>query len=479
MTGQVPANYAGRPAPAPPAPAPPAPVPPAPARPAQARTAGAPGARAARTRAGRSRLGAGTPAVLRLLLISLVLGSVIWGAVAAWSVGLHASAASEVVSTGEPVSLAAQQMYQSLSDADVTATTAFLSGPDEPLGVREHYQADIANAAADLATLRNAGASAGSQLAGNLATVSTALPLYAGYVQQAQTYSAAGYPLTGGSFMQVASEEMHLTLLPAASAIYARENAALTAKSAQATGLPLILVAVLLAIAIGLVLLRTQRWLTRRTHRTVNYGLLLAFAAVVVGTVWLVIAFAAARSDFHQGIGHGSTPAQAAAQAGIAAQEARSDEVLNLISRSGSTSFQADFTAMSDQIGPGSGTLLAAAAASSPAGTGAAAIASAESEAKTWYTASSKVFALNLAKVDYATETSLVIGTASGSSAADFARLESDLRQAIAADQVVFRSNAVAGSGAFGGLEVGVIIAALLMAAGSAWGLSRRLAEYR
>jgi hypothetical protein len=34
-------------------------------------------------------------------------------------------------------------------------------------------------------------------------------------------------------------------------------------------------------------------------------------------------------------------------------------------------------------------------------------------------------------------------------------------------------------SGAFGGLEVAVIIAALLMAVGSAWGPSRRLAEYR
>jgi hypothetical protein len=47
------------------------------------------------------------------------------------------------------------------------------------------------------------------------------------------------------------------------------------------------------------------------------------------------------------------------------------------------------------------------------------------------------------------------------------------------ADQAVFKTNAAAGSGAFGGLEADVIVAALLMAAGSAWGLSRRLAEYR
>ncbi len=121
--------------------------------------------------------------------------------------------------------------------------------------------------------------------------------------------------------------------------------------------------------------------------------------------------------------------------------------------------------------------MLTSAAAARPA-SGSSHVADAEQDAKAWYSASAKVFALDVA-ANYAAETDLVIGTGSGSSAADFARLERDLRQAIAAGQVVFRSNAAAGSGAFGGLAAGVIIAALLMAAGSAWGLSRRLAEYR
>jgi hypothetical protein len=468
MTGQVPAaTFGGRPGPAPAPPAPPAvqglhAVPPPPRR-----------------RATRSLLGAGTPAVLRSLLVGLVLASVLWGVVAAWTVDQHASAASEVVSTSEPLSLAAQEMYQSLSDADVTATTAFLAGPPEPLSVRQHYEADIAKAAADLAELRSSGASgSGSALPRNLAAVSAGLPLYTGYVQQAQTYGSLGYPLTGGSFMQVASEEMHLTLLPAASAIYSQENAGLTAASAQATGLPLIVIAVLLAIGIGFVLLRGQRWLTRRTHRTVNYGLLLATVAVVVATVWLVVAFGSARSDFGTGLGHGSTVAESVAQAGIAAQQARSDEVLNLISRSGATSFQDDFAVEQKRIGPGDGTLLSSAAAASPAGVGSTAVAAAGTDATAWYAASKKVFALDTA-ANYAAETKLVIGTGTGSSAAAFARLEADLNRAIAADQVVFTSNAASGSGAFGGLEAAVIIAALLMAAGSAWGLSRRLAEYR
>ena len=67
-----------------------------------------------------------------------------------WTVSQHASAAQDVVSTSEPLSLAAQQMYQALSDADVTATTAFLSGPACRWPASERYAADIARAAADL-----------------------------------------------------------------------------------------------------------------------------------------------------------------------------------------------------------------------------------------------------------------------------------------------------------------------------------------
>ena len=106
-------------------------------------------------------------------MIVLLIASLAWGAVAAWTVIQHSSAAHDVVSTSEPLSLSAQRMYLSLSDADVTATTAFLGSPNEPLAVRQRYAADIAGAAADLSSLRNAAArSANPQLTSSLAAVS-------------------------------------------------------------------------------------------------------------------------------------------------------------------------------------------------------------------------------------------------------------------------------------------------------------------
>src|SRR5215470_5212866 len=84
-----------------------------------------------------------TPAKLRLLLIGLVSLCLIWGAVAAWVVSQRASAANDVASTTETLSLDGQKIYRFLSDADATADTAFLSSGLEPIDGPLGYQADI------------------------------------------------------------------------------------------------------------------------------------------------------------------------------------------------------------------------------------------------------------------------------------------------------------------------------------------------
>jgi hypothetical protein len=419
------------------------------------------------------------PGRLQALMVGLLLASLAWGAVTAWTVIQHSSAAHNVVSTSEPLSLSAQQMYRSLSDADVTASTTFLANANAPLAARQRYTADIARAAADLTSLKDAAAgSSNAQLVSSLAAVSAGMPVYTDNVARAQTWRSLGYPLTGGSFIQVASDEMHLTLLPAAQQIYNQENSALNAASARATGLPWIVAVVLLAIVLGFALFRVQRWLTRRTHRVVNYGLLAASLALVACTLWLAVAFVVARSDLQRGVGHGSTPAESLAKAAIYTQQIRADEVLNLISRSGDKPFLQDSQSVRHILGPGPGTLLTAAGQASPSGAGAQWAAQAASDEKAWYAVDSQVYNYD-GQAQYRLETPLVTGTKQGSSGAEFSRVENDLSRAIAADQVTFHSGAAAGSNAYAGLDVGIIVAALIMVAGCAWGLSRRLAEYR
>jgi hypothetical protein len=393
-----------------------------------------------------------------------------WGALAALTVSQHASAADDVAATSEPLSLDAQQIYQSLADADVTVSTGYLYGHIEPFADRQRYLHDIAVVAADLKVVT--AASGNSAIGGSLSTLSAALPVYTGYVEDGQIYNSLGYP-AGGSFTEVASEEMHLTLLPAARSVYARENARLAAASAQATGLPLAVITIVAGLAVGFVLYRSQRWLSRRTHRMINGGLLLASLAGVAALVWLVVAVTGARADLLQATGHGSGPAETLAQADIAALQARGDETLNLISRTGDADFQQDFRAAQTELD----TLLTAAGPRSTAGA-ATSITAARHESTAWFAVNQRAQALD-AVYNYGAETQLETGSGTGTAGTLFGQLSADIGSAITADQAVFASNAATGSDTFTGLEEGIVVLALVMAAGCAWGLSRRLAEYR
>ncbi len=435
-----------------------------------------------------------TPGRLRLLLAGLVVLSLAWGVLAALTANQHASAAADVVAVSEPLSLDAEEIYQSLSDADATAANAFLSGGLEPAAARQRYNADITQAAIRIEAasalvgssaartqlpshLKKQASTVGSATGDDLATLSAGLPVYAGEVQTAQADNRLGLPL-GAAYLREASALLRGTLLSAASDIYTKESGLLTSASAQATGLPLIVVAIVIGLGIGYLLYRSSRWLTRHTHRVVNYGLLVAAVAGAVSLVWLAGAFAVGRTDLLHAQQHGSGPAEAFARADVAALQAHADESLTLIDNSGDDSYQQDFIAQQKLLGPGPGTLLAAVEASAVKGDGEAGGASgsaAAAEAQAWYRSHAALRALD----DSGNHAAAVQSALAGDAATKFALLSATLSNGINAGQAVFASSARGGRDAFTGLAAGMIVASLVMVAGCAWGLSRRLAEYR
>jgi hypothetical protein len=425
-----------------------------------------------------------TPGRLGLLLVGLVLLGLAWGVLAALTAEQHASAAADVVAVSEPLSLDAEQIYQSLSDADATAASAFLSGGLEPAAARQRYGADLTQASIRIEAasallgssaartqlpghLNKQASAAGSAAGDDLAILSAGLPVYAAEVGTAQADNRLGLPL-GAAYLREASALLRGSLLTAASDIYTRENGLVTSASAQATGLPLIVIAVVIGLGLGCLLYLSSRWLTRRTHRRVNYGLLVAAIAFAVSLVWLVGAFAVGRADLLHAQQHGSAPAEAYARDDVAALQAHADESLTLIDNSGDDSYQQDFITEQRLLGPGPGTLLAAAQAL--AGNGPAA-----ADAQAWYRAHAALRAMD----DSGNHAAAVQSALTGRAAATFSRLSADLSNGINADQAVFASDARGGRDAFTGLAVGMIVASLIMAAGCAWGLNRRLAEYR
>jgi hypothetical protein len=226
------------------------------------------------------------------------------------------------------------------------------------------------------------------------------------------------------------------------------------------------------------VLYRAQRWLFQRTHRRLNPGLVVASVAAVVSLLWLAVAFTVARADLLQARNHGSAPVAALAQADIAALQARADESLTLIDAGGDDSFEADFKTVEHQLGPGPGTLLTDAVTAAQDSPGAGPASAAATAATAWYAAHRTVRSLD-DNGQHTQAVRLVTTSGPNHSGTLFTRLDDSLTAAIEADQVVFRSHAVAGRDVFTGLEVGVIVLALIMAAGCFRGLSTRLAEYR
>jgi hypothetical protein len=414
-----------------------------------------------------------TPVKLLLLMLALLVLVVLWAGIAGSAAAGHSAAARNVLSVSEPLSLDAQRMYRSLSDADATEAAAFLSGGQEPLALRRQYQADIAEAARELeaATAAAGGSSAGPRLA----TLSADLPVYTGLVETARADNRLGIPL-GAAYLREASGLMRSTLLPAARELYAQENAQLAAASQQATAVPY--AAFVVALLAAIVLIVAQRWLARRTHRVINPGLTVASVAGLVSLIWLVTAFTVASVQVGSARDHGSTPVDALARADIAALRAHADESLTLIDRSGDDSFQRDFVSLQKHLGPGPGSLLTAAATATRGSPAASETSIAVQVAAAWYAVHADVRSQDDSG-HYTTAVKLAIGSRPGDSGALFSILDGHLTNAMASDQASFRSAAQAGQDALAGLEAGVIVLSLTMAAGVVWGISRRLTEYR
>lgn len=419
-----------------------------------------------------------TPARLRLLLIVLVLLSLAWGAFAGFTASQYSSAATGVVNVREPLSLDAEQIYARLSDADDAATTAFLAGGLEPPAVRQRYLADISAAGTGIEQAAAQGGDAGTgTVATDLRTLAVQLPVYTGEVETARADNRLGLPL-GAAYLREASALMRGTLLPAAQGMYLAENASLAALSSHATSVPLLGAAIAVGAGLVCILLAASLWLARRTNRVLNMGLIAAALAGVISLGWLAAGYSAAHGDLRTAQAQGSAPVQALARVDIALLQAHADESLTLIDNTGDDAYQQDYLLQEKTLGPGAGTLLTVAQRAARGSPAAVAATEVVSDAQDWFESHIAVRALDNGGNHPAAVRAVLTADASASGG-PFGLLTTDLAAAMAEDQAAFDLHARAGAGAFAPLEGEAIVTALVMAAGCAWGLSRRLAEYQ
>jgi hypothetical protein len=413
-----------------------------------------------------------TPGRLSVAAAALIVLTVVTGIFAAITLQAKKDTLADLVSHREPLAAAAQLIFRSLSDADATAASAFLSGGAEPAALRERYEFDIAQAGAALGKA-SSDVGADSMAAQQVDVLSRQLPVYTGLIETARTNNRQGFP-AGAAYLREASGLMRSQILPAAEKLYQINYQRLTAEQEDARSFPWI--TALLAVALLVALVVTQLWLTRRTNRLINVGLAAATAAVALALVWGTAALLIESTYVRGAERDGSQQVDLLVQARINSLKCRADETLTLVARGDGKSYEEEWAALAPTLAGPDNLLSRAAATASPELAGP--INDAVRDAEAWVAAHGKIRELDDSG-QYSEAVTLAIGDAPDSAAMAFASLDRNLIAALDAGRAEFTSQTATAENALTGLAPGVIVLALIAGVGTTAGIRARLREYR
>jgi hypothetical protein len=401
------------------------------------------------------------------------------GLVAVTDAARRASLVQQVGTGSGPLTVQAQQLYRSLSDADATAAAAFLSSGAEPAALRDRYQVDIAAASAALATAT--ATREGDSVA--IAQIAQSLPVYTGLVETARTYNRLNLPVAG-AYLKEASGLMRDRLLPAANQLYQADSVRLAADRDAASALPWLAILLILLTLAGLVV--AQVYLVRRTQRLINIGLATATAAGLVALIWLSASWIGVAANLTAGHRDGSEQVALVANARIAALQARADEALTLVARGSGAEFEKTFVVNMTALAgaDGAGGLLAQARARATDPAVGDALAAAAKAAADWRAVHQKLRGLDDGgqypqAVQLANGDPGIAGGDPASAASAFNRVDEALANAINRANATFDDRARAADAATTGAAIGLAILTVVLVAGLIVGLQQRIAEYR
>lgn len=421
---------------------------------------------------GLTALARTTPGILGTFTLALVLVSLVAGALSALGVTARARAVDDLAVRSGPLSVAAEEIYSSLCDADATANGAFLSGGLEPPETRQRYESGVARAASALTFAIAAREPADITAPGSpLATIAQQLPVYAGLVETARADNRMGLPL-GAAYQREASTLMRTRLLPAAQDLYRTEVAQVSADQERAGQFPF--VELLLGVFVLGVLGFVQRSVSLRTNRVFNSGLLAATAAAALSLVWVVVAGVAVGRAVDASRTAGSAQVDVLARARIATLSARAEETLTLVARGTGQSAEAGYVQSDRQLGA----LLDNAASLATDDVVREKTAAARADHATWAAAHAALRAADDSG-DYTTAVADAIGNDPRTAGSAFDRLDANLRDAIERTRGAFAEEVTGARGALTGAVVVVSVMAAVTAVASTTGIWRRLRDYR
>jgi len=397
-----------------------------------------------------------TPGIVGAAMIVVAAGCLIAGLVCGAQLDRRIAESQAVLDRSEPLAYTAQQLYAALSAADTAAATAFLTAGIETVQMQAGYEKALADAASALVDTTAGATDAETRTA--LARISANLTAYTGLVASAEANNRQKF-VVGSSYFRQASALMQNELLPGAESIFSTNLARLDEDQRAVGSTPALSLGLL-----GLVLAfigAVSVALSRLTNRQFNLGLVVAGALVVVVMIWIVVAthFAARSIDLSRT--DGTTRFARLGNARIVAEQARTDENLELIAHTAVTSGEASFTGHIDRLRE----LLAAGPAEA-------------SEAVTKWTAAHDKQVHAYDNGDYIGAVAQALGTESNSSATQFALVETSVRSEIERTRSTLREQVSEARAWLAWSPTGTLVLMVLAATAAVAGLWPRLKEF-
>jgi hypothetical protein len=393
-----------------------------------------------------------------VVLIAIVVSTmcVVGGLASGAALNARITEQKAVLENTEPFAYAAQNLYAALSAADAAAATAFLSGGTQTPLTRARYQQALAAAASALADATAGSPDMATRQA--LAGISAQLATYTGLVEAARANNVQGFPI-GSAYLREASSLMQSSLLPAAAKVFTDDLARVDEAQrevAKPPGVGLLMLGLsLIAIAVGSVIL------FRRTNRQFNLGLVVAAVVVIVAIVSVIVATRLAAADIEHSRVDGTAKIGQLAEARILAQQARTDETLQLITRGDITASEKAYFGYIDDLRARLGT-------GSPAAT----------EAVESWVAGHRRQVDAYRDGDYPAAVAQALSTERGGSTAQFAVVESSLRADIESTRATLRDGVADAGSYLAWTPTGTLVLTIVAAAAAVVGLWPRLKEF-
>lgn len=367
----------------------------------------------------------------------------------------------------EPLSFAAGELYTTLSVADAAAATAFISGL-EPRPVRQRYEQAITDAAVAL-TRAASGLTDGPMLE-LVGRINAEVAVYTGLVETARTNSRGGSPV-GSAYLSEASSLMQDVILPDAQRLYRETSSRVDAETTASTRIPAPVILVLATtILFGAF---AHRWLSRRTRRRVNIGLVVGGMAITVMVAWVggVLIYSTVASRTAKDTSAESL--KLITNLAITAQQARADETLSLIRRDDEAARKQSYYQRIGQMQQQLSEYLAERGDST-----APALTDAQSLLATWRAADDRINAY-ISVGDYQAATGIALGTGEDDATPAFDKLGRTLDQGIQESRTQLRTDILSARRVLSGATIGALVLSLGAALAVALGLWPRMGEYR